>query len=92
MDLKDVPDGQLVAELLRRKNAVTERRPKFASLTTDRMEALRTLCETYLQEVENGESDTDTEHFIFEAAMELVYSESVWNWINKERKSNEEQR
>ena len=47
-------------------------------------EELVELCQQYLQEVIDGKSeDSDTPHYIFEAALTMVYGENVFEFINK---------
>lgn len=47
------------------------------------LDQLISVCDTYLTEVESGNSeDSDTPHYIFEKAMELVYGKEVWKYIN----------
>lgn len=55
-------------------------KPKL--LTTPKLDGLRSVCEAYLKEIEDGEEDTDTKHYIFEAAMEAFYGKGVWDYIN----------
>jgi len=44
---------------------------------------VRKACETHIQELMNGEVDTDAEHYIYETAMEAFYGKDVWDWVNK---------
>lgn len=46
------------------------------------VESIKALCEEYLDEVERGDEDTDTKHYLFEAAMEAFYGKDVWKFIN----------
>jgi len=44
------------------------------------------VCELYLDEIENGEDeDSDSPHYIFEAAISAIYGDRAWEWINDER-------
>jgi len=47
-----------------------------------KLDNLKALCEEYLDEVERGDEDTDTKHYLFEAAMEAFYGKEVWEYIN----------
>lgn len=60
------------------------KRPEFKSPTTEETtSALRTLCEAYIELCETGDtSDTDLDHYIFEAAMTLMCGPEVWAYIN----------
>ena len=58
-------------------------KPKM--LKMPHMKELMALCEGYLEEVKKGESeDTDTRHYIFEAAMEAFYGKAVWEYVNSQ--------
>jgi len=37
----------------------------------------------YLDEVEEGHTDTDTAHYIFESVMTAVFGEDVFRYVNK---------
>jgi hypothetical protein len=39
-------------------------------------------CEAYLDECENKEIDSDTEHFIFEEVMGFIYGKDIWSYVN----------
>ncbi|MEK6881970.1 MAG: hypothetical protein AABY22_20295 [Nanoarchaeota archaeon] len=46
-------------------------------------EPLIELCEDYIRQLEEEKYvDEDTEHYIFEVAMEAVFGKEVWKWIN----------
>ena len=52
-------------------------------LSNPDFEELMELCQTSLDEiVENGELDSDTKEYIYEAAMEAVFGKAVWDYIN----------
>ena len=79
-DLKSYSDGDLKKELERRekeRNNVPS--PKLNPDFSDVVDAAK----SYIVEVQAGVVDDDTEHYIFEAVMEAVYGEKVWDWINK---------
>lgn len=52
-------------------------------LDPKQLEALRDACKNYAAQIEEGFVRNDTEHWIFQAAMELVYGKSIWEWINE---------
>lgn len=56
------------------------KRPKL--LDNPNVDGIKALCEDYLDEVELGVEDTDTQHYLFEAAMEAFYGKDVWKFIN----------
>ena len=39
-------------------------------------------CESYLDEVESGEVNDDSEQYLFEDLLNTVYGSKVWTWIN----------
>jgi len=39
-------------------------------------------CKAYVEEVKNGVSDSDTRHYIFEAAIGAIYGKDFWKWNN----------
>ena len=44
---------------------------------------LQKICADYLDEILlNQSEDSDTPHYIFEAAMRTCYGPNIWNWIN----------
>ncbi len=44
---------------------------------------LQKCVETYIQEIEDGRANDNTEHEIFECAVEVFYGKDIWNWIMK---------
>ncbi len=45
------------------------------------------VCESHLQQIDEEErEDNDSEHYIYEAAMEAIYGSDVWKFINKKIK------
>lgn len=40
-------------------------------------------CKEYIDLISQKQPIHDSEHFIFEAAVEAVFSPSIWKWINK---------
>lgn len=50
------------------------------------LEPLKKICQQYMDFVDNDEEyheDNDFKHYIFETAMQTLYGENVWDWINK---------
>jgi hypothetical protein len=41
------------------------------------------MCKDHIANIENDEHDDDTDHYIYETAMEAVFGPKVWEWINK---------
>lgn len=44
---------------------------------------LRQLCLDYIDQVSRLAVDDDLEHHVFEAALEAVYGEDIWGYINR---------
>lgn len=82
MQLSDYDDEALRRELERR--AQTKRTPNRPSmLYTIDTTILRKSCADYLTECERGlAADSDTPHFIFEMALEMLYGKNVWEYVN----------
>lgn len=52
------------------------------------IDKLSEICEQYIKFIDNDEEyseDNDNDHYIFECAMETMYGENVWDWINSRR-------
>ena len=42
------------------------------------------IAKNHIEEISNdGFSDEDSDHWFYEAVMEAVYGNKVWEWINK---------
>lgn len=82
MLLANYSEEALRAELERRARA--KLRPDRPSML-DAIDTtiLRKSCADYLTECERGLSaDSDTPHFIFEMALEMLYGKDVWKYVN----------
>lgn len=84
MDLKDIPDSELRAELKRRASTPPPRlgKAEFEALEKYIVEGVGEVCKT-------GSLPDDFEHYVYEAAMEAVYGKGYWDWHNS-RDSNEQ--
>lgn len=41
------------------------------------------MCEAYLDEVDEGSNNDDSEHYLFEDLMNIIYGgQKIWTWIN----------
>jgi len=55
-------------------------RPK--QLDTIDLTALKEICSDYITEVELGDNiDSDTDHYIFETAMEAIYGKDIFLYL-----------
>mgnify|MGYP001218571265 CR=1 FL=1 len=40
------------------------------------------ICEEYIKCLKEGEYFKDADHYIFETALECIFGENIWKWIN----------
>jgi hypothetical protein len=53
-------------------------------LDTPKFNEVIRLCIAYIAELnKTGHTHEDSEHYIFQEAMEAVYGPDVWDWINE---------
>jgi hypothetical protein len=79
--LEDFSDEDLKSELKRRellKSKIPER------LSKEKINLTKTIkcCDDYINSIHNNHPDPDIE-YIFEAALEAIYGEKIWAWINE---------
>lgn len=56
--------------------------PKIVDHPT--FDKLQKCCESYIQEImDKGGVDSNSDHYIFECAMEAYYGNDIFKWINK---------
>lgn len=75
MNLSEIPDDALEKEVERRE---LQARPK--PISDPDFTKLINACVEFIDDLAAKRSDT--EHWIFEAAMVAVFGEEVWEWIN----------
>jgi recombinational DNA repair protein (RecF pathway) len=46
------------------------------------MDGLRSACAKYIKNLAEGCHDEDDAHYVFEAALEMLYGADVWEWVN----------
>ena len=74
--MKEFTTEELQVELDRRK----KRRPY--PMVNPNLTKLKKLCDEYIDAVINGKSvDSDYDHFIYEAAIQAIYGENIFDWI-----------
>ena len=67
-------------------NDTIERPEELSKLEID-IGPLRMICEDYMDAISKGEYiDNDLEHYIFECAIETLYGDDVWDYINSKMK------
>ena len=65
----------------------TIERPDELSRPEIDIDPLRMICEDYMDAIStNKYVDDDLEHYIFECAMETLYGDDVWDYINSKMK------
>jgi hypothetical protein len=80
--LEDYSAEELQQEIDRRKavKKIVDQKPKpkegFHKDIVD-------ICEGYMRSVEKGEDREDDSQYIFEALLQTVYGNNVFDWINK---------
>lgn len=82
--LQDFSEAELEEELSSRKE-VQRKSDKPCMIENPDYEALRNLCQNYIDDlyVHSWVGD-DYAHYIFEAAMTTLFGKKVWDWINKQ--------
>jgi hypothetical protein len=81
--LKQFSTDELKNEL-RRRDIYIETQPPISCENPDFSEVLD-LCKVHILDISRNETDEDTIHYIYEAAMEAIYGQDIWQWINKQR-------
>jgi len=60
---------------------------KPTKLENIEIDTLVQLCQDRIDEIADGDDvDSDLPHYIYEAAMEAVFGNNVWSWINERSK------
>ncbi len=77
-NIKDFNIEELEAEIKRQKRAKVPSAIKNPVMT----EKLISGCKEYVELIAQKRSAHESEHWIFEAAVEAVFGENVWKWIN----------
>lgn len=71
-------------EALEKKQAEEEVKDRPVLIDLPDLTELKKSCEFQIQEVIDGKHvDSDSDHYIYEAAMETFYGKGIWGWINK---------
>lgn len=79
--LKNIPTKELEQELSARK-AEKDEREKPTPLKKPNWKPLKDECCDALKRIKiAGEAGSESEHEIYEAAMEAVFGNNIWNWI-----------
>ena len=79
MDFSDISTDDLKAELERRER--TSDRP--APLENPDFSRLLKTCEAVMNDYERDGRSKDNGHYIYEEAMQAVYGDNVFEWINQ---------
>lgn len=75
-------DEQLEREIERRKS-IREKEERPKPLKNPDLSKLIKVCEERIKECEDGEGeDSDTPHYIYESAMQAIYGDDVFKWLN----------
>ena len=82
VELKDISTAYLQAELDRRLGVeLAVQKPEI--LVFPNITALQIICQEYIDAIETDvDLQEDYDHYIFETAMETVFGEGVWEYVN----------
>lgn len=81
--LSRISSSVLEEELTRRKSMVATLPALLPKRNEEKLEYLGKLADTYLRHLVDPEVYAkDTEHYMFEAVMEMLYGPTVWEFIN----------
>ena len=84
MDVRHLTTDEIREELARREQEEAEGdKPKMLEKKID-LVRLKGVCQAHIDALANGEYESDdTEHYIYEEAMNALFGKGVWKWINK---------
>jgi cation transport regulator ChaC len=77
MSIRDILTDDLRAELKRREQKKREVEKPVAIEKPD-FSPVIALCQSYVDEIQNGYFDEDLKQYIFEAAITAVFGDNVW--------------
>ena len=81
-ELEAFDTERIEAELERRKRE-KELRDKPQQLPNPDWSTVQAWCQEYIDDLyQHGYVHSDSDHYIFEAAMAAVFGNDVWKWIN----------
>lgn len=87
INLSQLSDEQLKAELKRRENKASLARFIPAPVSNPDWSLVKELCVSYLASIaKENVWDEDMWQYINEATMKAVYGPEIWDWINEVRK------
>jgi hypothetical protein len=76
-------DEQLEQEMARRQR-IKEEEKKPKQIERPDLTRLRQSCQTYIDTLaDKGYPPKDGDHYIFETAMNTIYGDRVWSWVNE---------
>lgn len=82
-DLEIYDTEELERELERRKEAEKQAMSKPWPLGNPNFQDTSLLCQQYIDYLyDRGWVDANLKQYIFEAAIEAVFGDDVWSWIN----------
>jgi len=84
--LQDISTPLLEQELAHRKEqAIKDDVPKMYPRRSFNYTKLEKVCQEYIDMIASHKHYdlNDMEHYIFEAALEMLFGESVWDWVNE---------
>ncbi len=84
MDLTHISKEELEEELAKRAKAKKE--AMFPPIANPDLTSLIKTCQANINEMLADEEDTDTEHYIYEEAMQAIFGKDVFNRIREAKK------
>lgn len=83
--LQSISDARLEEELARRKAKAAKVDARPQPVKEPDLSKLITMTQDYLKGLaENGFTDDDSKHYIYEEAMMALYGRDVFKWINEQ--------
>ena len=81
MAIKDYSIEELEAELERKKKTIKKKPKPKSNVDWSELKEFVVAGITHL--ADHGYQPKDFEHYIYEQALESIYGEKIWDWINE---------
>ena len=83
MGIENFSDKELEKEIKRREEF--KKKASFPkAIENPDFSGLIEMCKRYIDGIANGAIHDDTQHYIYECAVECVFGKKIWVWINKQ--------
>lgn len=86
MGIEDLSTDTLIKEIEKRGHEEEKIESMPAPLENPDFSSVIELCKNQILEMTKADycEDNDSDHYIYEAAMQAIYGKDVWEWINKQ--------